>query len=70
MVTPEGKIVNILRVSTTEPGRDLAAIVNISDDGIKASFDPETGFIDLPEVQESSLSGMTRKVNGIGAFVI
>ncbi len=47
VVTPEGKIVNILRVSTTEPGRDLAAIVNISDDGIKASFDPETGFIDF-----------------------
>lgn len=47
VVTPEGKMVNILRVSTTEPGRDLAAIVNISDDGRKASFDPETGFIDF-----------------------
>jgi hypothetical protein len=47
VVTPEGKIVNILRVATTEPGRDLAAIVDISDDGLKASFDPETGFIDF-----------------------
>lgn len=47
VVTPEGKIVNILRVATTEPGRDLAAIVDISDDGLKASFDPATGFIDF-----------------------
>lgn len=47
VVTPEGKIVNILRVATTEPGRDLAAIVDISDDGLKASFDPANGFIDF-----------------------
>ena len=47
VVTPGGKIVNLLRVATTEPGKDLAAIVNISDDGLKASFDPVTGFIDF-----------------------
>lgn len=47
VVTPEGKIVNILRVSTTDPGRDLAAIVKISDDGLKAEFDPSEGFIDF-----------------------
>jgi len=47
VVNPEGKIVNILRVATSEPGRDMAAVVNISDDGMKASFDPSTGFIDF-----------------------
>jgi hypothetical protein len=47
VVTPEGKIVDILRVATTEPGRDLVAIVNISDDGSEATFDPATGFMDF-----------------------
>ncbi len=47
VVAPRGKIVNILRVSTTEPGRDLAAFVNISDDGTEASFDQAGGFIDF-----------------------
>jgi hypothetical protein len=47
VVTPEGKMVNILRVAAAEKGRDLAAIVNISDDGKTASFDPLTGFIDF-----------------------
>lgn len=47
VVTPEGKLVNILRVATTEKGRELAAIVGISEDGKTVSFDPETGFIDF-----------------------
>lgn len=47
VVTPQGKIVDILRVATSEPGRDMAAIVNISDDGKTASFNPETGFMDF-----------------------
>ncbi len=47
VVTPEGNIVDFLRVATSEKGRDLAAIVNISDDGLKASFNPSTGFIDF-----------------------
>ncbi|HCY40746.1 MAG TPA: glycosyl hydrolase [Prolixibacteraceae bacterium] len=47
VVTPEGKMVNILRVATTEPGRDIAAVVKISIDGTKATFDPETGFMDF-----------------------
>jgi hypothetical protein len=47
VVTPEGKIVDILRVATSEPGRDMAAIVNISDDGKTANFDPKTGFMDF-----------------------
>lgn len=47
VVTPEGKIVDILRVATSEKGRDIAAIVNISDDGRKATFYPSTGFMEF-----------------------
>ena len=47
VVTPEGRMVNILRVATTEPGRDIAAVVKISDDGTKATFNPATGFMDF-----------------------
>jgi len=47
VVTPEGSIVDVLRVATTEKGRDLAAIVKISDDGLTASFDPSGGFMDF-----------------------
>lgn len=47
VVTPDGKMTDMLRVATSEKGRELAAIVNISEDGKTASFDPETGFIDF-----------------------
>lgn len=47
VVTPEGKLIDFLRVATAEKGRDLAAIVNISDDGKTATFDKQTGFIDF-----------------------
>jgi hypothetical protein len=47
VVTPEGTIVDILRVASTESGRDIAAVVKISDDGKKATFNPETGFMDF-----------------------
>ncbi len=47
VVTPEGHIVNILRVDY-KPDGGKAAIIRISDDGRKATFDPETGFIDFP----------------------
>lgn len=47
VVTPDGKVIDFLRVATSEPGRDMAAIVKISDDGSKASFDTYTGFIDF-----------------------
>jgi len=47
VVTPEGKLVDMLRVATSEPGRDLAAMVTISGDGSVASFDPSTGFLDF-----------------------
>ena len=47
VLTPDGKLVDYLRVASSEKGRELAAIVNISDDGLHASFDTATGFIDF-----------------------
>lgn len=47
VVTPDGSIVDFLRVATSEQGQDLAAIVSISDDGSTASFEPSAGFIDF-----------------------
>ncbi len=47
VLTPSGQLVDILRVSSSVPGSDMAAVVNISDDGQKASFDPATGFMDF-----------------------
>jgi hypothetical protein len=47
VITPEGKVVDILRVATSETGCEVAAVVNISDEGSKASFDPASGFIDF-----------------------
>lgn len=47
VVTPEGKMVDFLRVATSENGRDMAAIVNISENGLSASFDPAAGFMDF-----------------------
>jgi hypothetical protein len=45
--TREGRVVNILRVDTPDCP-EKAAIVNVSDDGRTASFDPATGFVDFP----------------------
>lgn len=47
VVTPSGNIADVLRVATLENGSDMAAMVNISDDGGKASFDPATGFFEF-----------------------
>lgn len=47
VVTPDGKLIDFLRIETAEKGRDMAAIVKISDDVTTASFDPETGFLDF-----------------------
>jgi hypothetical protein len=47
VVTPEGKVVNILRVDYRTPN-EKAAVLPVSDDGRQLSFDPETGFIDFP----------------------
>ena len=47
VVTPQGHIVNILRVDYRPKG-GKAAIVEISDDGKKATFDIDRDFIDFP----------------------
>ena len=47
VITPEGKVVDILRVNTRATGEN-AAIVNIGPDGATTSFNPATDFIDLP----------------------
>ncbi len=46
VVTPEGGLVNVLRVN--DDRGDTAAIVDISPDGRILSFDPEHDFIDFP----------------------
>jgi hypothetical protein len=47
VVTPDGKIVNVLRVDQ-RAYPEKAALVEISADGKTASFDPMAGFVDLP----------------------
>lgn len=49
VVTPDGKLVNILRVDDRAPDKGgEAAVILVSDDGRKQTFDPETGFIPFP----------------------
>jgi hypothetical protein len=43
----EGEIWNILRLNS-EPVVDKAAVVRVEEEGRRVSFDPETGFIELP----------------------
>ncbi len=46
VVAPDGGVVDVLRVHTYVGGK--AAIVRISPDGKLTSFEPRTGFLDLP----------------------
>lgn len=46
VVTPDGRIANVLRVHLREGG--TAAIVHVSADGRQSSFDPERDFIAFP----------------------
>ncbi|UCG57583.1 MAG: hypothetical protein JSU70_22295 [Phycisphaerales bacterium] len=47
VVTPSAGIVNILRVHYLPDG-GKAAVINVSEDGTRAIFDADTGFIDFP----------------------
>jgi len=47
VVTPTGELVDVLRVQTKSPD-EKAAIVRVSADGKKMSFDPATGFVNFP----------------------
>jgi hypothetical protein len=46
VATPEGEVVDILRVNGDVGG--TAAVVRIGEEGKKARFDPEAGFIEFP----------------------
>jgi hypothetical protein len=47
VATPQGKIVDILRADS--PSYDeKAAVIEISEDGTRASFDPASGFVSFP----------------------
>lgn len=46
VVTPDGGVVDLLRVSCPEGGK--AAMIHISKDGKTATFDPAKDFVDLP----------------------
>ncbi|NGM62137.1 exo-alpha-sialidase [Sphingobacterium sp. SGG-5] len=43
-----GNVVNLLRVSTQVAGVEKAAVVPVSDDGLRATFDKEKDFINFP----------------------
>ncbi|MBM3859874.1 MAG: exo-alpha-sialidase [Verrucomicrobia bacterium] len=47
VLTPDDELVNVLRVQTKSPD-EKAAIVRVSADGKKMSFDPATGFVNFP----------------------
>ncbi|MBP7937317.1 MAG: exo-alpha-sialidase [Phycisphaerae bacterium] len=47
VVTPDGRLVDVLRVDTPACP-EKGAIVNVSGDGKTLSFDPAAGFVDLP----------------------
>ncbi len=47
VVTPEGGIIDMLRVDYSPDG-GKAAMIHISEDGSRAIFDPDTGFVDFP----------------------
>ena len=47
VVTPDGKIVDLLRCDMPTP-HERAAIIRISDDGRRATFEPGEGFVDFP----------------------
>jgi hypothetical protein len=47
VITPEGDIVDILRVHEPKKG-GKAAVINVSPDGEDLTFDPDDGFIEFP----------------------
>jgi hypothetical protein len=48
VISPEGKILDILRVDVPAGVDEYAAFVEISQDGKEASFNPATGFVKFP----------------------
>ena len=48
VISPEGKILDILRVAVPAGADEYAAFVEISKNGKKVSFNPTTGFVKFP----------------------
>jgi hypothetical protein len=48
VISPEGKLLDILRVDVPAGTDEHVAFVEISEDGKNASFDPATGFVKFP----------------------
>lgn len=48
VVTRKGEMLDILRVDVPAGHEEYAALINISKDGKKATFDRETGFVKMP----------------------
>jgi|GEM_PF-303384 len=48
VINPKGKILNLLRVDVPTGSDEYAAVVEISKNGEKASFNPNTGFVKFP----------------------
>ena len=48
VVDPDGQVVDVLRVDYRVGDRELAAIVRTEPTGIRASFDPERDFVEIP----------------------
>lgn len=48
IATPDGQMLDLLRVHTFDKKRERVAWVKISEDGKTASFDAKTGFMDFP----------------------
>ncbi|WP_206367027.1 sialidase family protein [Sphingobacterium sp. SGG-5] len=49
VISPSGEIVNVIRTHIGKKGgTDRAAIIRISEDGKKASFNPDEGFVEMP----------------------
>ncbi len=70
VAAPDGSIVDILRVDDRSSPDEKAAIVRISADGRKATFDPVTGFIPFPGGSKNSPSGMIQLPAATGRFPI
>lgn len=48
VISPNGKIVNVLRCEFGDTTHNMGAMMQVSEDGKRTSFDPDTGFILLP----------------------
>ena len=50
VVTPDGELVDIIRLQTRTGSKlhDLAAMINIDEEGKTASFNPEKGYVGVP----------------------